>query len=145
MRTILRNAGLAAAVAVAQACNEMPLSSYENLDKARRSGAVERGWVPSTLPDGAEQILEVHDLDTNEVWGCFQLTHGSAVVPFRAGEAPPANLPRRPPSKLSCWTGDLALGRVGTHLYRSRRVGGSSFYVVIDPSRKAGFFWSGSR
>jgi hypothetical protein len=40
-------------------------STYENLNEAVAAGAVERGWVPEWLPDGAVNLHEKHDLDSN--------------------------------------------------------------------------------
>lgn len=45
---------------------------YKNLDEAQSKDAVLRGWVPDYLPSTATQIKEMHDLDTNELWGEFK-------------------------------------------------------------------------
>jgi hypothetical protein len=46
---------------------------YEDVAAARAAGAVgEAAWVPNILPDDAWAIHEVHDIDTNDTWGCFK-------------------------------------------------------------------------
>ena len=46
---------------------------YEDVAAARAAGAVGEGaWVPDILPTDATAIHEVHDIDTNDTWGCFK-------------------------------------------------------------------------
>lgn len=54
------------AVSISACARERPESFYGSLPEARRSGAIERGWVPAWLPETATEIREVHDIDTNE-------------------------------------------------------------------------------
>ena len=45
---------------------ERPESSYASFAEAQRSGAVEKGWIPTWIPSSATDIREIHDIDTNE-------------------------------------------------------------------------------
>lgn len=59
-----------AALLFAAACerNETVKSEYPNAQAAISAGAIQRGWIPAFLPSSATQIIEKHNLDTNEVW-----------------------------------------------------------------------------
>src|SRR5262245_41352628 len=46
---------------------------YASIGAARAADAVgERRWIPDILPDDAVAIHEVHNIDTNQTWGCFK-------------------------------------------------------------------------
>jgi hypothetical protein len=53
-------------------CGEVKDSFYKTLDDAKRSGDIERGWLPVILPDSSYEIYERHDIDTNAVWVRFR-------------------------------------------------------------------------
>lgn len=44
-------------------------STYPSIADAQADGAVERGWIPRSLPPSAQDIREWHDLDSNRVFG----------------------------------------------------------------------------
>lgn len=54
-------------------CSERLETFYQTFNEAKKSGAVEKGWIPKTLPKSAVNIKEVHDLDTNMVWIRFEI------------------------------------------------------------------------
>src|SRR5688572_14263090 len=71
--TLLVSGLLYAAIVLSVAgCSDKLESHYASLTEARRSAAVEHGWIPDTLAEGSFNIIEIHDVDTNEVWGSFQ-------------------------------------------------------------------------
>lgn len=45
---------------------------YKNLEEAQKRGAIRRGWVPQYMPVTSTKIKEIHDLDTDELWGEFK-------------------------------------------------------------------------
>lgn len=47
------------------ACREQIEESYATWSEAQSAGAVERGWIPSFVPETAQDIRDSHDLDTN--------------------------------------------------------------------------------
>jgi hypothetical protein len=57
--------------------SEMPERSYPNTTAAK--AADPSGWIPPILTDDATSIREVHDIDTNETWGCFRTRQARAV------------------------------------------------------------------
>jgi hypothetical protein len=46
---------------------------YENYEEARLSGAIGKGkWLPGDLSSTAREIIETHDVDTNEIWFLYR-------------------------------------------------------------------------
>jgi len=66
------------------------------MSEARRAGEVDRGWLPDILPDGATNVRERHNIDTNETWCSFDLT-GAESSRLRAAMSPLA------PHHVSAW------------------------------------------
>ncbi len=63
-------------------CSDTTLeASYATLFEAVSEGAVERGWVPAWLPEGATDLKEIHDLDSGESALAFTLPDGSDWPP----------------------------------------------------------------
>lgn len=79
------------------------------MKEARSSGVVARGWVPSQLPESATGLRELHDTDTNEVWGTFRLPgneHALASTVARVEATQIAGHTVRPP-QVSWWPESL--------------------------------------
>lgn len=56
---------------------------YRTKDDALKARAVgEHKWLPHNIPDGALNIYEVHDIDTNEVFFSFYLEAGVGALPI---------------------------------------------------------------
>ena len=51
---------------------EQPKSHFTDFKGLEKSGLIERGWVPSFIPQSAYDIHEQHDLDTNWVQMSFK-------------------------------------------------------------------------
>lgn len=47
------------------ACSEQVEETYPTWAEAQRAGAVERGWIPTFVPQTAREIRDSHDLDSN--------------------------------------------------------------------------------
>jgi hypothetical protein len=61
---------------------ENPSAEYESFGDAVRAGAVgPNGWIPEFLPKSAEQIVERHNIDTNESSLTFQFSGSDLHVP----------------------------------------------------------------
>jgi len=70
-----------AAVVMVLKCSERSESHYSNLDDAKLRGDLDKGWIPAVLPNNAEHIREIHDIDTNETWGVFQVRSNGIKFP----------------------------------------------------------------
>ena len=53
-------------------CSDSQQNYYKNKDAIVKDNAIQRGWIPSIIPDSAYEIEEKHDLDTNIIKGSFQ-------------------------------------------------------------------------
>ena len=51
--------------------SDIDVNKYKNIKEVRKDKAIERGWVPAILPKSAYNIIEIHDLDTNRLYGRF--------------------------------------------------------------------------
>jgi len=47
-------------------------SDYSNIDEIRKDRAILKGWIPSCIPESAQNIHEWHDIDTNFGYGSFE-------------------------------------------------------------------------
>lgn len=53
---------------------EQPKSEFATYEELKKSGLIEKGWVPHFLPRSAKNIKEQHDIDTNWVNATFEYT-----------------------------------------------------------------------
>jgi len=47
-------------------CSETTESKYVSFDKAKELGAIDSGWVPGIVPETTGEIIESHNIDTNQ-------------------------------------------------------------------------------
>jgi hypothetical protein len=69
---MLRGLAFAIGVLVLAGCERVS-QQYASRAEADATGAIEAGWVPEFTLASAQQIREIHDLDTNEVCVRFEL------------------------------------------------------------------------
>jgi hypothetical protein len=64
------------AMCAAGACRNVDVDteSYATLAEAREAGAIDRGWMPTELPQGASDIRIAHDLRSKRRWGLFNFS-----------------------------------------------------------------------
>jgi len=51
--------------------DDMQINKYPSLTEVKEDTAIQKGWIPSNIPDSAYNIAETHDIDTNELFGSF--------------------------------------------------------------------------
>jgi len=51
--------------------SDMQINKYPSLTEVKEDQAIQKGWVPSNIPDSAYNIAETHDIDTNNLVGKF--------------------------------------------------------------------------
>jgi hypothetical protein len=51
--------------------DDMQINKYPSLTEVKEDNAIERGWIPSNIPNTAYNIAETHNIDTNELFGSF--------------------------------------------------------------------------
>jgi hypothetical protein len=147
----IRWAVFAIAAVISSSCDrlERQEKSFSSLDEATEAGAVERGIVPSWIPQHATDLRVGHDLDTNERW--LRFTVPDDVAPGWHEKCSPTSASRVLPvlAKLAedvkWWPPDL---------YQSVKSGSEKIEVLdcvergaheeclIVDGDLAGFFWS---
>lgn len=51
--------------------DDVQINKYPSMDEVREDTAIQKGWIPTIIPDSAYDISETHDLDTNTLFGSF--------------------------------------------------------------------------
>jgi|SRR5688572_20228316 len=130
-------------------CGEHPESTYQSIAAAQASGAIERGWIPASLPASTARIREKHDIDTNEAWGMFEFhpddRPASDTLVLASGPAL---------SELKIRSADVEWWPTAlTGALSQQKLENFEFYVVETPHRfwvaldrkqRRGFFWNAS-
>ena len=70
-KTRLVLVGVAIALAAACAGRNVQTSTFSTVKEARDAGAVEKGWVPSVLPESAYELRAAYAVNGAERWGLF--------------------------------------------------------------------------
>jgi len=82
---------------------------YPTFADAVAGGVVAGGWVPDLLPEGATDIRETHDLDTEEVW--LRFTFAREALPGLVRQCTEVDALHvsypRATRRLSWWPDDL--------------------------------------
>jgi hypothetical protein len=123
--------------------SEMVEREYEDMAATKAAGAVsEASWLPDILPDDATAIHEVHDIDTNETWGCFRTREldnvRSALFRRKAAssEAPLTSGPREIFRKFSWWPDSMRSSTIEVLAFDEpparSAIGGFAVRVGID-------------
>src|SRR4030095_13345526 len=129
-------------------CSDRYESHYATLSAATKDGAVDRGWIPDLLNVNASEIRELHNLDTNEVWGACQFPKSekpftSDVPEAAAADVVQANVFFRSP-RIGWWPEALdapldidQLSRAGFKMFTDPE---KEFFFAINESEGKGYF-----
>ena len=133
-------------------CSDRRESAFANVKEARSSGAVARGWVPNDLPESPTDLRELHDLDTNEVWGTFRFPTSERALAITLARVETSTInghsvrsPRANwwPEKLSGNLNGGVLEKDGFEVYATPAP--FEFWIAVDRNQGRGFFWSSPR
>lgn len=93
--------------------NDWISSEYSTMQEAVDAGALRNGWIPSDMPASAHSIVEVHSVDSNEIWLKFQY-EGQGIERLRdkCTEDPEVALPDAKRTRLNVpwWPQGLSPG-----------------------------------
>jgi hypothetical protein len=109
MKTPNRSLLLVSCIALGGCVWENVDATYDSMANAISEGAVTKGWIPPWLPQGATNLQEVHNLDTNVSSLAFDIRDGTGwklpaqCEPIRYGDTVPPSL------KRSWWPTDAEL------------------------------------
>jgi hypothetical protein len=116
-------------------------ASYRSMADAVSGGAVDKGWIPEWLPQGAINLREVHNLDTNVSALAFDIPHGVTWLPpehcssVDYGAVAPSHFGR------SWWPSSKVLA-TSYRFFQCRPDGPPDFeFVAISTSGTRGLHW----
>jgi hypothetical protein len=133
--------------------HEMLESHYATYEEVIRDGAVVRGWIPAFLPHSAEQIREVHNIDTNEAWVFFEFAEEDRPTLEAVCASTPRSsvtLPRDHPTTkhVSWWSAQLkGLASIAEeefafyHCRDEHLSDRAKAYLALERSRARAWFW----
>jgi hypothetical protein len=134
------------------ACSERFTEYYPTYEAAAKKGAIQRGWIPETVPKTATEIYEQHDLDNNEVWLRFSLPAvekdkiGTGFKKLKHDEILKIKL--RYPSKVNWWFEGLIQqspandNALNAEIYILKREGGKTAYLAVDRVSSRIYYWN---
>lgn len=124
-------------------------ASYATLAEARTAGAIDKGWVPADLPEGAYELRAAYAIDGWERWGLFNFRPADAGAlrsVLASEEITLAGTRMEIPGRIEWWPvilrGDLDAERIaatGLRAYHAR-AGGRIFGVNWDQGRA--YYWT---
>jgi len=141
--------GVLAAVLIAAAVYERPVTRHENRAAAERAGAFAQGWLPASMPAGATDVWEAEDLDSNASWTAFRAPGAemrqmaAALRPLsfaemrRSRPRPPWRMRVRWPAETDTWL--WTTPRAGIGYFRDPA---SRYCFAIDWKQEQAFGWS---
>ena len=138
------------AVAAAQ-CSSLDVvtASYASRSEARESGAIDRGWIPTWLPESAQDIREAHGLDSNRRWGLFNFAPAEADRIRAALHAEPISLTGvrcEMPARVEWWPrilrGQLDQARIKDGALEAYRTRSDNLVVVVNWKQGRAYYWS---
>lgn len=124
----------------------LPESAWPTRARAVEAGALEAGWLPAFVPEGASELRELHDPTTTRTWGRFALRapgwlpaaspgfSGSVELSLRGPPVPVAWWPREAEGKVS----SLQLAQKG---WRVTLVDEARGPVVVAVRANDALFW----
>jgi hypothetical protein len=136
----MRCAFLLLLVQLTACVGEDRVERYASLDAARADGAIQRGWIPDFVPPSAANIVEKHNIDTNETWGRFEFAASDAesfASSLTEASVPVASCPRD--AREEWWPHErISSGSEFRH-YRAKPDG--RVFFAIDWQRRVSYFW----
>jgi hypothetical protein len=128
--------------------SEVVTASYASRAEARSSGAIDRGWVPTWVPESAEDIREAHGTDSRRRWGLFNFApvDGDAI---RAALDPApvslAGLDSGMPSRVEWWPvilrGTLDAEKIKSAALEAYRTKTGNLVVVVNWKQGRAYYW----
>lgn len=123
--------------------------SFASLREARESGAVERGWVPATLPAGAYELRAAYEPAGVRRWGLFNFRpdDADALRSAMAREETTFDAMRIDiPGRIEWWPvamrGDLdpqALSATGLRVYQAKD---APIVFAVNWSQGRAYYWT---
>ena len=142
---------VAACLMLGTACRDLQVvtNTYATLAEARTAGAIDKGWIPPILPDGAHDIREAHDeAHSRRRWGLFSFGPNDDE-PFRrslGSEMSLHGVAADPPPRIEWWPvllrGSLDAAKVVNTGLKGYGVSGDELVVAVNWNQRRAYYWS---
>ena len=138
------------AVALLAACSgpTVHTATYATVREARASGAIEKGWMPDTLPENAYELRAAYALNGPERWGLFNFRPADEQV-LRAilqpDDLPFAGVVMDIPARIEWWPvilrGRLDEERIHATGLRAYHARTSSLVFAVNWQQGRAYYW----
>lgn len=136
-------------VAVAACGRAVETANFANLAEARESGAIERGWVPSVLPEGAFELRAAYDRRGSQRWGLFNFRPADAEALRAVLEPEEMSLAGTVidiPPRIEWWPvqlrGTLDAERIQLTGVRAYRVRSEPLVIAVNWNQGRAYWWA---
>jgi hypothetical protein len=123
--------------------------NFANVAEARQSGAVERGWVPAALPEGAFELRAAYDRRGTQRWGLFNFRPADAEALRAILEPEEISLAGAAidiPPRIEWWPvqlrGTLDAERVQLTGLRAYRVRSETLVMAVNWNQGRAYYWT---
>ncbi|HVL66986.1 MAG TPA: hypothetical protein VM364_06960 [Vicinamibacterales bacterium] len=147
-----RLAGLAllvAALTMACADGNVHTDSFASMVEARERGAVQRGWVPAVLPDGAFELRAAYDVDGWRRWGLFNFRPADAEAlraVLQPEETPLEGTAIGVPRRIEWWPialrGRLQPDTISSTGLRAYRARAGDLVFAVNWNQGRAYYWT---
>lgn len=127
---------------------DVDTESYATLAEAREAGAIDRGWMPTELPQGASDIRIAYDRRSNRRWGLFSFSEADAAA-FKAllqqEEVSLAGQSLDVPGRIEWWPvqlrGTLDESRIRDTGLRAFRAQQGGLVFAVNWNQRRAYYW----
>jgi hypothetical protein len=124
-------------------------ATFATLDEARTAGAVDKGWVPSILPDKAYELRAAYAVNGHQRWGLFNFRpeDGDALrAVLQPEEIPLEQTALDVPGRIEWWPvilrGQVDAERARATGMRAYRAKSAPLIVAVNWNQGRGYYWT---
>ena len=124
-------------------------ATFATVAEARAAGAIDRGWVPSTLPENVYELRAAYAIDGEERWGLFNFRPtdaGALRAILQRDEVPLAGTVMDIPARIEWWPvllrGRLDAERIQTTGLRAYHAKSGSLVFAVNWNQGRAYYWT---
>ena len=124
-------------------------ASYGTFAEARTAGAIDRGWVPGSLPENAYELRAAYAVDGSERWGLFNFRSGDAEAlrgMLQPEEVSLAGTEMDIPARIEWWPvilrGRLDAERIRETGLRAYQAKSGDLVVGVNWKQGRAYYWT---
>jgi hypothetical protein len=123
-------------------------ATYATMAEARSAGAIDRGWVPGSIPASAYELRAAYALDRADRWGLFNFRAADAEALrsiLEPEEVSLAGTVMDIPPRIEWWPvllrGRLDAERIKTTGLRAYRAKSASLLFAVNWEQGRAYYW----